>query len=212
VLSNNRINRIEVVPRRYGVPPHVVCRVLCVALLFLMAHDAFAGEGARNGFQSFGLRLAYGEGSRDGIKFFSVAPRLSMYLPEGIDRRLAAHHLEAEWVSEVILSAITNRSNTLEAGLNPLFFSLRYDRGQAFVPFVEGGEGVLYSNLLGERLGSRFQFSSQAGVGLHWFLDRNLAVTAAYRIRHMSNGGIARQNSGLNTDFYMLGVTYFPRR
>jgi hypothetical protein len=209
VLSNNRI---KAEPGRYIMLPHAACRALCVALLFLMAHDAFAGEGDRNGFQSIGLRLAYGVGSRDNLKFFSVVPRLGMYLPECIDRPLAAHHLEAEWVSEVILSAITNRSNTLEAGLNPLFFSLRYDRGQAFVPFVEGGEGVLYSNLLGERLGSRLQFSSQAGGGLHWFLDENLAVTVAYRLRHMSNGGIARQNSGLNTDFYMIGVTYFPGR
>ena len=209
MLSNNRI---KAMPRRYIVPPHVVCRVLCVALLFLMAHGAIAGEDDRNGFQSFGLRLAYGEGSRDNLKFLSVLPRLSMYLPEGIDRPLAAHHLDAEWVSEVILSSITNNTRTMEAGVNPLFFSLRYDRGQALVPFVEGGEGVLYSDLLRERLGSRFQFSSQAGGGLHWFLDEDLAVTAAYRLRHMSNGGIDRQNSGLNTDFYMIGVTYFPRR
>jgi hypothetical protein len=186
--------------------------VLSLTLLLLVSHDALAGEGSRNGIQSFGLRLAYGVGNRDNLSFFSVVPRLSMYLPECIDRPLAAHHLHAEWVSEVILSAITNTSNTLEAGGNPLFFSLRYDRGQTLVPFVEGGEGLLYSNLLGEQLGSRFQFSSQAGGGLHWFIDKNLAVTAAYRLRHISNGGITRQNSGLNTDFYMLGITYFPRR
>ena len=187
-------------------------RVLCLTLLLLVSRDAFAGDAARNGIQSFGLRVAYGVGSRDNLSFFSIVPRLSMYLPESIDRPLAAHHLHAEWVSEVILSSITDRTNTMEAGVNPLFFSLRYDRGQALVPFVEGGEGVLYSNLLGERLGSRFQFSSQAGAGLHWFLDKNLALTAAYRLRHISNGGITRVNSGLNTDFYMIGVTYFPKR
>jgi hypothetical protein len=190
---------------------HIVRRVLCVALLFLMTRNAFAGEGDRNGIQSFGLRLAYGVGSRDNLSFFSVVPRLSMYLPEGIDRPLAAYHLDAEWVSEAILSSITHRTSTLEAGLNPLVFSLRYDRGQALVPFVEGGEGVLYSDQLRERLGSRIQFSSQGGGGLHWFIDKNLAVTAAYRLRHISNGGITRVNSGLNTDFYMFGVTYFPR-
>ena len=209
MLSNNRI---EAVARRYIMPPRIVCRVLCVTLLLLATRDAFAGEGDRNGIQSFGLRLAYGRGSRDNLSFFSVVPRLSMYLPEIIDRPLAAHHLHAEWVSEVILSSITNTTSTVEAGLNPLFFSLRYDRGQALVPFVEGGEGVLYSDLLRERLGSRFQFSSQAGGGLHWFLDKNLAVTAAYRLRHISNGGITRVNSGLNTDFYLIGVTYFPKR
>ena len=208
MLSNNRI---EAVARRYIMPPRIICRVLCVTLLLLATRDAFAGEGDRNGIQSFGLRLAYGVGSRDNLSFFSVVPRLSMYLPEGIDRPLAAHHLHAEWVSEVILSSINDGSSTVEAGLTPLFFSLRYDRGQALVPFVEGGEGLLYTDLRGERLGSRFQFSSQAGAGLHWLLDENLAVTAAYRLRHISDAGITRQNSGLNTDFYMIGVTYFRR-
>jgi len=193
------------------MPPRIICRVLCVTLLLLATRDAFAGEGDRNGIQSFGLRLAYGVGSRDNLSFFSVVPRLSMYLPECIDRPLAAHHLHAEWVSEVILSSINDGSSMVEAGLNPLFFSLRYDRGQALVPFVEGGEGLLYTDLRGERLGSRFQFSSQAGAGLHWLLDENLAVTAAYRLRHISDAGITRQNSGLNTDFYMIGVTYFRR-
>ena len=181
-------------------------------MLLLVSRDVLAGEGARNGLQSFGLRLAYGVGSRDSLTFFSVVPRLSMYLPACIDRPLAKHHLHAEWVSEVILSSISNTTNTVEAGLNPLFFSLRYDRGQALVPFVEGGEGLLYSDLLREQLGSRFQFSSQAGGGLQWFIDENLALTAAYRLRHISNGGITRVNSGLNTDFYMIGVAYFPGR
>ena len=186
--------------------------LLCSTMLLFVCRAVLAGEGARNGFQSFALRVAYGVGSRDNLSFLSLVPRLSMYLPECIDRPLAAHHLHAEWVSEVILSSITNNTSAVEAGLNPLFFSLRYDRGQALVPFVEGGEGLLYSSLLGERLGSRFQFSSQAGGGLHWFLDENLALTAAYRLRHISNGGITRVNSGLNTDFYMIGVTYFPKR
>jgi len=193
------------------MPPRPLCLVLCLALLLSANSGAIAGEGDRAGIQSFGLRLAYGRGSRNNLTFFSVVPRLSMYLPESIDRPLAARHWHAEWVSEAILSSITDGTSTVEAGLTPLFFSLRYDRGQAFVPFVEGGEGLLYTDLRGERLGTRVQISSQAGAGLHWFLDRNLAVTAAYRLRHISNGGVSRENSGLNTDFYMLGVTYFPK-
>ncbi len=41
---------------------------------------------------------------------------------------------------------------------------LRYDQGQRWVPFGEAGEGVLYTDLRGQGLGTRFQFSSQVGV------------------------------------------------
>ena len=70
------------------------------------------------------------------------------------------------------MSGITNSTNTVEAGVNPLLFSFRYDHGQSLVPFVEGGEGVPYTDLRGEGLGMRFQFSSQAGVGAHWLINR----------------------------------------
>ncbi len=179
--------------------------------MLLLTRAAFAQED-RTGIQSVGARFAYGAGNRHHLTFASVVPRLSMFLPGFIDRPLSAHHLEIEWVSEVIVSSITDGTNTVEAGINPLFFSLRYDRGQALVPFIEGGEGLLYTDLRGERLGTRFQFSSQGGAGLHWFLNRQLAVTASYRLRHISNAGISRENSGLNTDFVLVGVSYFPGR
>src|SRR5206468_4975132 len=105
-----------------------------------------------------------------------------------------------------------NSTETVEAGVNPLFFSLRYDRGQSFVPFLEGGEGVLYTDLRGEGLGERFQFSSQAGGGLHWFFDEQTALTVSYRIRHISDAGLTKENRGLNTNFFTLGVTIFPKR
>lgn len=192
--------------------PRRLCAAIAVLLLLLAAADARAVDNERNGIESFGVRLAYGRGNRHGLIFASLVPGISMFLPGIIDRPLANHHLHASWVSEVIVSGITDGTSTVEAGVTPLFFSLRYDCGQTLVPFVEGGEGLLYTDLRGERLGTRFQFSSQAGAGLQWFLKANLALTAAYRLRHISNAGITRENSGLNTDFFMVGVVYFEKR
>ncbi len=194
------------------MPSLTTGRIVGVAtLLLLLTHVALAQED-RTGIQSVASRLAYGVGNRHHLTFASFVPRLSMFLPDFIDRPLAARHLQMEWVSEAIVSSITDGTTTVEAGINPLLFSLRYDRGQSLVPFVEGGEGLLYTDLRGERLGTRFQFSSQGGAGLHWFLNRQLSLTAAYRLRHISNAGISRENSGLNTDFVMVGVSYFPYR
>jgi len=187
--------------------------VLLLALLGLApAPAARAQDAARHGIQGYGLRIAYGAGYRDNLQFVSLLPRVSFFLPALIDKPLAEHHIQVGFVIEPIGSYITNHTDTLELGVNPIFFSLRYDYGQRLVPFVEGGEGLLYTDLRGEHLGTRFQFSSQAGLGLHWFIDGTTALTVSYRLRHISNAGISRVNTGLNTDFFTFGLTYFPKR
>jgi len=186
--------------------------LLAVVVSLLPVATVRAQDNGHLGIQGYGLRTAYGAGYRDNLQFVSLLPRVSFFLPKIVDEPLAAYHLQAEFIIEPIASYITNNTDTLEAGVNPLFFSLRYDRGQRLVPFVEGGEGVLYTDLRGEHLGTRFQFSSQAGFGLHWFIDRTTALTFSYRLRHISNAGISRVNTGLNTDFFAVGLSYFPKR
>jgi hypothetical protein len=187
-----------------------VSRITLLSLL--LTATTVRAEDSRSGVHSFGLRAAYGNGDRSGLKFVSLLPRLSLFLPALVDRPLSHWGLEAEFVVEPIISYITNSTDTVEVGINPLIFSLRYDRGQVLVPFLEGGEGILYTDLRGERLGTRFQFSSQAGGGIHWFLQRDTALTLSYRIRHISNAGISEENRGLNTHFFTLGVSFFPKR
>ncbi|HUI26126.1 MAG TPA: acyloxyacyl hydrolase [Candidatus Kryptonia bacterium] len=192
--------------------PFLVLAALAGSLA-LTATDVGAQTDARSGLQSIGLRSAYGLGDRHNLQFVSLLPRASWFLPQIVDEPLARYNCQAEFIVEGIASYITsNRTETMEAGVNPIVFSFRYDRGQALVPFLEGGEGVLYTALQGEHLGGSFQFSSQAGGGLHWFLSRTAALTASYRIRHISNAGIRKENSGLNTDFFTVGFTFFPKR
>ena len=188
--------------------------VIALALtIVLRAPAAGAEEGEHGWVQSVGLRAAYGIGARDNLRFVSLLPRVSLFFPRVIDEPLAAHDWRPEFIIEPIVSSITNsNTNTVEAGINPLVFSLRYDRGQSLVPFLEGGEGLLYTDLRHERLGTRFQFSSQGGGGLHWFLDRTTALTISYRIRHISNARISKENQGLNTHFLTIGLSFFPSR
>jgi hypothetical protein len=181
-------------------------------LVLLQSALGFAEEGEWRGIQSFGIRGLYGQSDRDNITFNSLLPRVSLFLPPVIDQPLAEWHCQAEFVIEPIFSYIKGHPNAVEAGINPIFFSLRYDVGQRLVPFLEGGEGVLYTDLSGEHLGGDFQFSSQAGGGVHWFLDRTTALTVSYRIRHISNAGISQQNSGLNTNSVTFGLSFFPKR
>ncbi len=57
-----------------------------------------------------------------------------------------------------------------------------------------------------EHYGSSFQFGSSLGFGLAWGRDQRWQ--AGYRFRHVSNGGIASENSGMNLHGLQLGYNY----
>jgi lipid A 3-O-deacylase len=93
-------------------------------------------------------------------------------------------------------------------GLTPL---LRYNfaaRGR-FVPFGDAGVGVAYSTIAGRDLSNGFQFNLQAGVGTHYFLREDLALTLQYRWFHLSNAGLNRPNTGLNSLVVFAGISRF---
>jgi lipid A 3-O-deacylase len=93
-------------------------------------------------------------------------------------------------------------------GLTPL---LRYNfaaRGR-FVPFGDVGVGVAYTTIAGRDLSNGFQFNLQAGVGTHYFLREDLALTLQYRWFHLSNAGLNRPNTGLNTLVVFAGISRF---
>jgi len=162
--------------------------------------------------ESWGLNMAYGSAYRHSIQFYSLLPHIDLCLPNIIDEPLAQYNVHAQWVVEPFASYVTDASDTEEAGVNLAILMLRYDRGQPLVPFIEGGVGVLYSGLRERGLGTHFLFSLPVGAGLEWFFTRTTALSAMYRFRHISNAGISSHNTGLNADFFMLGLTYFPQR
>jgi lipid A 3-O-deacylase len=93
-------------------------------------------------------------------------------------------------------------------GITPL---LRYNfaaRGR-FVPFGDAGVGVAYSTIAGRDLSNGFQFNLQAGVGTHYFLREDLALTVQYRWFHLSNAGLSRPNTGLNSLVVFAGISRF---
>jgi lipid A 3-O-deacylase len=93
-------------------------------------------------------------------------------------------------------------------GLTPL---LRYNlaTGTRWVPFVNGGAGLTATDIGHPDLGSTFQFTSQGGLGTHYFLRDDLAMTVDCRWLHISNAGIRRPNNGVNTQMLYLGMNWF---
>lgn len=71
--------------------------------------------------------------------------------------------------------------------------------------FLRGGTGPMITMQDTLEESTKFQFGSYFGGGLSYALDENSALTLELRERHMSNASIKRPNSGVNSNYVMLG-------
>ena len=87
----------------------------------------------------------------------------------------------------------------------------RFRTGSARVqPYLELAGGPIWAETRVPAATSRFNFASQGGVGLVLGPHSNLPVSIGYRFLHISNGGYAPRNPGLNVSALTIG--FHPAR
>jgi len=74
-------------------------------------------------------------------------------------------------------------------------------------PFIEAGLGVGLTDADKRVVGEAFNFISAAGIGLRCQINKNWGLTIEYRAQHISNGGLADHNRGINAHGAMLGFS-----
>jgi hypothetical protein len=186
----------------------------------LLAAAAFlSGAVSAHAFQSTGLTVrergfaaAGGIDPSRKIQYYALHTHVGLTFWGRADRWLAARGITALWVIEPWVALVSDHdgkhgTDTFEIGVNPLLVRMVLHR-VPLAPFVEGGEGILYTDLRGRGLGTRVQFSSQIGAGLEYRLRPDLSLTLAGRFRHISNAGLTEPNSGVETIFGLLGFTF----
>lgn len=72
--------------------------------------------------------------------------------------------------------------------------------------YVEGGTGPMLAEKRVPASTSRFNFVTHGGAGVVFNANGRLPVIAGYRFMHVSNGGYAPRNPGLNMSAAILGV------
>jgi lipid A 3-O-deacylase len=113
-----------------------------------------------------------------------------------------------EWRLEAIGGAQFYPDVQYLVGFSP---HLRYNlaTGTRWVPFFDLGAGLTSTDIGPPDLGGRFQFNLQAGAGLNYFLQDNLALSAEYRFLHLSSARINTPNLGVNSSLFLAGVNWF---
>ena len=75
-------------------------------------------------------------------------------------------------------------------------------------PYIALGVGLTYNDMDLEGMGTRFNFSEQAGGGLECRVWNRLSLRGEYRYMHLSNAGVSDRNSGLSVRSVLAGFSY----
>jgi len=175
---------------------------------------ALAAEagGARFTVREWGIRVGGGINQSSHIEYYAIQPYAGLSLWDGADRWFAARGISARWIIEPWAAFVRDKhgrhqTESFEIGLSPIFARLTFG-ACALRPFVEGGEGILYTDLRKQNLGTRMQFSSQLGAGIEYALRPDLALMLGGRFRHISNAGLSKSDPGINTIYGLIGITF----
>jgi lipid A 3-O-deacylase len=116
------------------------------------------------------------------------------------------HHLQWGGYWELSLGQWQNGERVFDLGLTPVF-RLERSSGEV-VPYLEGAIGLHLESQVEfsehRTSGTKFQFGDHAGAGVRFggHLRHDLGV----RLQHLSNGGVAKPNPGMN--FAILRYQY----
>jgi opacity protein-like surface antigen len=126
------------------------------------------------------------------------------------DTCCSGHWYEGNWevYTELFGGYQVNHDGASLFGIIP-FARYNFMTHTQWVPFVEAGAGIDYTDIGLPDLGSEFNFTLQAGIGVHRFLCRNLALTLESRFMHISNGGTASPNRAVDTPVLLVGLCWF---
>jgi lipid A 3-O-deacylase len=167
------------------------------------------------GTWDLGLRTGYSIGLKKHVEMVPVNLRIGYTLFKGQKWFIPAGALEvsAEPFASVMTSIRPGNSGSVELGLGLPVFTYYFDLGNRVYPYIEGGLGLLYTDLRGYHLGGHFSFMENVGVGATYFLNNHLALNVGWRFRHISNANLYADNAGLESGIFLAGFSYFlPQR
>ncbi len=133
-----------------------------------------------------------------------------LYTPQGAGHRLDGN-LEA--ILEVTNSFVFNGFGNYVGGVAGL---IRYNLtgfGDRFVPYIQAGAGLVYTdarkNSSQRAIGRSMNASLRTGAGFRYLLNKNWSLDAEAAFEHISNAGTADRNDGVNSLGAFVGITYF---
>jgi hypothetical protein len=189
-------------------------RRLCVGLVLFLLLCPFRAKGFSEEqmyFSKFEFLTGYGTSRILDKERYRVTPFLFDF---NFDLRpwLEKHKIHppglSAFVLEPFISYAFSPNNNVEVGNN---FAIKIGflpETSKFQPYFKGGSGPMFMSLHTHEQGSQFNFNDFAGLGLHYFFKKSVALTLEYRFRHVSNANLTERNKGLEGEFGLCGMSF----
>jgi opacity protein-like surface antigen len=164
---------------------------------------------------SIGIQGGYGEKAWDNDHYRLNTALLQPYLAfpvTGVIMENTFLRGVLEYKLEVPLGWITTLDNRGMTGLSPLGFRYNFTgfKGR-FVPYAAGSLGMVYLDVPREVQGTKYDFITNAELGVQYFVTGKWTIDAECRYLHLSNGGIREPNRGQNYIFGLVGISRYFR-
>lgn len=198
--------------RRKYFSPLAVCMILfCLCLVSAPAFAERAESGLGKWLQEVGVFAGYAECSlkfQDDMNVVPTGMRFGFDLKPFTEKFGFSPKGILELVYEPFIGAIISPRSNVEFGLD-IFFKYAYPVTSKLYPFVEVGSGPYYMTLSTYEQSTQFNFLSQGGAGLMYFVRKDLAISVEYRRRHVSNATMKSPNAGIDGNEYLFGASLF---
>lgn len=109
---------------------------------------------------------------------------------------------------EPFLGFISSPKSNFEGGTNFWLKIGLFPDDWKIQPYGKIGVGLDYMTLHTQEQSTQFNFTEQAGLGLHYYFTKNTALTVEGRMRHLSNASIKQPNHGINSYYGLAGISY----
>lgn len=186
--------------------------VLCAGLICLPPVSAEELPSRMVGQQTVGLMVGgmlpvrVMEGQSSKLNGVAVHPSWQIALTDPTGSRWWSGSIALG--AELALLGITQPTGAYGIGLTPKVVYTLVSFGR-LKPYLEVGGGPIWTNFDGRipEQGSDFNFLAWGGAGANYDLTARWALNAGLRFSHISNGGTASPNAGVNYLLPFIGVT-----
>jgi hypothetical protein len=98
-------------------------------------------------------------------------------------------------------------------GAMPLGLQVRLVTHRRIQPFASASGGLLwFTKRIPDGEAARLNFAAAVGIGAVAALSSRVGLLLGYQFHHLSNGGTAPSNPGLDSHLFYVGVLRFNRR